>query len=88
MSDEKIIVSAHRDGYFEGAADNASGLATLVGLAEYFTKLPKEKRPRTMCGTTMSAKTVDRLRAKWQPRNHSIGHSCCLRSYGTGTNLG
>jgi hypothetical protein len=48
MSDEKVIVSAHRDGYFEGAADNASGLATLVGLAEYFTKVPKEKRPRTI----------------------------------------
>jgi hypothetical protein len=48
MSDEKVIVTAHRDGYWEGAADNASGLATLVGLAEYFTKLPKEKRPRTI----------------------------------------
>jgi peptidase M28-like protein len=66
MSDEKVIVSAHRDGYFEGAADNASGLATLVGLAEYFTGLPKEKRPRTimLVGTPGHHGTQD-LGLKW-----------------------
>ena len=48
MTDEKIIVGAHRDGYFEGAADNASGVATLIGLAEYFAKLPIERRRRTI----------------------------------------
>jgi hypothetical protein len=65
-SDEKVIVSAHRDGYFEGAADNASGLATLVGLAEYFTRLPKEKRPRTimLVGTPGHHGTQD-LGLKW-----------------------
>ena len=54
MTDEKIIVVAHRDGYFEAAGDNASGMATLVGLAEYFAKIPKEKRRRTIefIGTT------------------------------------
>ena len=66
MSDEKAIVSAHRDGYFEGAADNASGLATIVGLAEYFTKLPKEQRPRTimLVGTPGHHGTSD-LGLKW-----------------------
>ena len=48
MTDEKIIVIAHRDGYFEGAGDNASGMATMLGLAEYFAKIPKEKRRRTI----------------------------------------
>jgi hypothetical protein len=48
MSDEKVIVTAHRDGFFEAAADNASGMATLVGLAEHFAKIPKEQRPRTL----------------------------------------
>jgi hypothetical protein len=48
MSDEKVIVIAHRDGYFDAAGDNASGVATLVGLAEYFAKIPREKRPRTL----------------------------------------
>ena len=66
MSDEKVIVTAHRDGYFEGAADNASGLATIVGLAEYFSKLPKERRPRTimLVGTPGHHGTSD-LGLKW-----------------------
>jgi hypothetical protein len=66
MSDEKVIVSAHRDGYFEGAADNASGLATLVGLAEYLTKVPREQRPRTimLVGTPGHHGTTD-LGLKW-----------------------
>ena len=47
-SDESIFVVAHRDGWFEGATDNASGVATLVGLAEYFAKIPTEQRRRTI----------------------------------------
>ena len=48
MTDEKIYVLAHRDGWFESATDNASGVATAVGLAEYFSKIPKAKRRRTI----------------------------------------
>jgi hypothetical protein len=48
VTNEMVIVNAHRDGYFEGAADNASGMATTIGLAEYYAKLPKEKRRRTL----------------------------------------
>jgi len=47
-SDETIFVVAHRDGWFEGATDNASGVATMVGLAEYFAKIPREQRRRTI----------------------------------------
>jgi Zn-dependent M28 family amino/carboxypeptidase len=42
-SDETIFVVAHRDGWFEGANDNASGVATMLGLAEYFAKMPRAK---------------------------------------------
>jgi hypothetical protein len=54
MTDEQVVIAAHRDGWFEGANDNASGVATLVGLAEYFAKLPKSARHRTIVflGTT------------------------------------
>ena len=48
MSDEKIIINAHRDGYFEAADDNATGMATALGLAEYFVKTPKAQRRRTI----------------------------------------
>ena len=53
-TDEKILVVAHRDGYFEAAGDNASGMATMVGLAEYFAKIPRAERRRTIefIGTT------------------------------------
>jgi hypothetical protein len=48
MTDEKIIILAHRDGYFYGASDNASGVATMVGLAEHFAKIPQKLRRRTI----------------------------------------
>jgi hypothetical protein len=47
-SDETIFVVAHRDGWFEGAVDNGSGVATMLGLAEYFAKIPREQRRRTI----------------------------------------
>ncbi|HLH00078.1 MAG TPA: M28 family peptidase [Bryobacteraceae bacterium] len=48
MTDENDVVVAHRDGWFEGANDNAAGVATMIGLAEYFAKIPKEQRRRTI----------------------------------------
>jgi hypothetical protein len=37
-SDKVIIVSAHADGWFDGANDNADGLAALIGVAGYFAE--------------------------------------------------
>ena len=53
-TDETVVVVAHRDGWFEGANDNASGVATMIGLAEFFAKLEKAQRRRTIVflGTT------------------------------------
>jgi hypothetical protein len=48
VTDESVVVVAHRDGWFEGANDNAAGMATMVGIAEYFAKMPKEQRKRTI----------------------------------------
>ncbi len=47
-TDEIIYVEAHRDGWFESATDNASGVATMLGLAEYFAKVPQAQRRRTI----------------------------------------
>ena len=47
-TDETIYITAHKDGWFQGAGDNASGVASMLGLAEYFAKIPKEKRKRTI----------------------------------------
>ena len=53
-TDETVFVVAHRDGWFEGANDNGTGVATMVGLAEYFAKIPQAQRKRTIVflGTT------------------------------------
>ena len=48
QTDETIYVIAHRDGWFDAAGDNASGVASMLGLAEYFAKLPKSQRHRTI----------------------------------------
>ena len=47
-SDETIYITAHKDGWFEGGTDNGAGVASMLGLAEYFAKMPKEKRRRTI----------------------------------------
>jgi peptidase M28-like protein len=47
-TDENIYVLAHTDGYYEAALDNASGLAVMATLAEYFSQVPKEKRRRNI----------------------------------------
>jgi hypothetical protein len=52
-TDENIMVVAHRDGWFEGANDNATGIATLLGIAEYFARISAERRRTiTFIGST------------------------------------
>ena len=46
--DEDIIIIAHRDGYFEAANDNATGVASAIGVAEYFMQIPQAQRRRTL----------------------------------------
>ena len=45
-TDEDIIIVAHMDGYFDGAIDNGSGLAVMMGLLEHFSKVPMAERRR------------------------------------------
>lgn len=53
-TDETIFIVAHRDGWFEGANDNAAGVASMLAMAEYFSKIPAAQRKRTIhfLGTT------------------------------------
>jgi hypothetical protein len=46
-SDETIYVIAHRDGWFDASGDNAGGVASMIGLAEYYAKVPQAERRRT-----------------------------------------
>ncbi|HMD36007.1 MAG TPA: M28 family peptidase [Vicinamibacterales bacterium] len=47
-TDETIYVVAHRDGWFEASGDNAGGVAAMIGLAEYYSRIPRAQRRRTM----------------------------------------
>ncbi len=47
-TDETIYIIAHKDGWFDGAGDNASGVASMLGLAEFYAKIPQAQRRRTM----------------------------------------
>lgn len=47
-TDETIYIMAHRDGWFDAAGDNASGVASMIALAEHYGKIPQAQRKRTM----------------------------------------
>jgi hypothetical protein len=45
---ERVVIVAHRDAFFEGASDNASGVATAIELARYFAQVPRDQRRRSV----------------------------------------
>ncbi|MEH6548378.1 MAG: M28 family peptidase [Pseudomonadales bacterium] len=47
-SDEEIVLAAHTDGYFQGAMDNASGLASGLEIARFYAGKDISERPRTL----------------------------------------
>jgi hypothetical protein len=46
-ADEVIVFNAHVDGWFDGAGDNADGLAVMMALARHFAK-PEHRPQRTL----------------------------------------
>ena len=46
-SDEYIVSNAHSDAWFDGAGDNADGLAVLIGLARHFAR-PEMRQERSI----------------------------------------
>jgi len=46
--DEYIVLTAHLDSYFRGANDNATGVATLIELAEHYSKSGAAKLNRNL----------------------------------------
>jgi hypothetical protein len=70
-TDEDIIIMAHHDAYFDGALDNASGMSVMLGLAEYFSKIPKEQRRRTIKFVTTSGHHAGSFGTQWMHDNRS-----------------
>jgi hypothetical protein len=68
-SDEDIIIMAHHDAVFEGAEDNASGMAVMVALADYFSRIPKEQRRRTIKFVSTAGHHNGSLGTQWMHDN-------------------
>ena len=68
-TDEEIVVIAHNDAFFEGAFDNASGTATMLGLAEYFAKIPQAQRKRTLKFVSTAAHHAGSPGTAWMHNN-------------------
>jgi hypothetical protein len=47
-TDENILVMAHTDAFFEGALDNASGVAMMLEIARHYAAIPQAQRRRTI----------------------------------------
>lgn len=48
LSDEIILVHSHHDAVFDGAVQDASGIAEMLAVGKYFSRLPREARQKTM----------------------------------------
>ena len=48
QSSDIILVHSHHDAVFAGAVQDASGVSEVLALAEYFSQIPLEQRPKTM----------------------------------------
>jgi hypothetical protein len=70
-SDEEIVIFAHHDGFFEAAFDNATGSATMFGLAEYFAKIPQAQRKRTLKFVSTAAHHAGSPGTRWMYDNLS-----------------
>jgi len=66
---EDIIIMAHHDAHFTGALDNASGMAVMLGLAEYYSRIPQGQRRRTIKFVTTSGHHVGSAGTNWMHDN-------------------
>jgi Peptidase family M28 len=70
-TDEWIGIEAHTDGDFQGALDNASGVAQLVEMAEYFSKVPRAQRRRNILFVVHSDHHSGSAGLRWIDQNMS-----------------
>ena len=74
--DETVLIDAHADAWFDGAGDNADGLAVMLGLARHFAK-PENIAPSgpwcslSVPATTPRASTVHAASSRPIPSSRS-----------------
>jgi hypothetical protein len=64
-TDENILVMAHTDAFFEGALDNASGIAMMLEIARHHAAIPQSERRRTITFLTTPDHHHGSVGIKW-----------------------
>jgi hypothetical protein len=64
-SDENILIMAHTDAFFEGALDNASGMAMMLEIARHYAAMPQSERRRTITFLTTSDHHHGSVGVRW-----------------------
>jgi hypothetical protein len=64
-TDENILVMAHTDAFFEGALDNASGMAMMLEIARHYAAIPQSQRRRTITFLTTPDHHHGSVGIKW-----------------------
>ena len=58
-SDKTMLIHSHYDAVFNGAVQDASGMAEVIALAKYFSAIPYEERPFTMMFAALDGHYTD-----------------------------
>ena len=77
-TDETIVVMAHTDAFFEGAMDNASGLAMMLELARHYAAIPQAQRRRTMVFLTTPDHHQGFVGIKWVHDNFNFSKTAVI----------
>jgi Peptidase family M28 len=64
-TDENILIMAHTDAFFEGALDNASGIAMMLEIARHYAAIPQSERRRTITFLTTSDHHHGSVGVRW-----------------------
>jgi hypothetical protein len=77
-TDETIFIMAHTDSFFEGAIDNASGLAMMMEIAKHYAKIPQQQRRRTMVFVTTPDHHQGMIGMKWIRANYDFSKTALI----------
>jgi hypothetical protein len=77
-TDENIVVMAHTDAFFEGALDNASGVAMMLEIARHYAAIPQAQRRRTMTFLTTPDHHHGSVGVKWVHDNYDFSKTVLI----------
>src|SRR5262245_16497430 len=77
-TDETILVMAHTDAFFEGAMDNASGVAMMLEIARHYAAIPQAQRRRTLTFLTTSDHHHGSIGVNWVRDHYDFGKTALI----------